>query len=74
MNIDAVEYWIQYSDFYDENWMPHITYFSTLDELNDIIDVIDVNEISNKMKEFNDIRKNKIYEMWSNLIKTKIKK
>lgn len=74
IDIESVKHWIQFSDFYDENWMPHLTYFSTLDEMNTIVDTVDVNEISQKMKSFNEIRKKKIYDMWSNLIDEKIKK
>ena len=69
----AVEHWLQYSDFYDTEWMPHITYFSSFEELNRLVDEVDVNEISAKMKSFNESRKSKIYEKWDILIKNKIK-
>lgn len=71
-NLDAVEHWLQFSDFYDQNWMPYITYFSSFDELNKLVETVDVHKISNQMKEFNMKRKSKIYEMWNQLIKNKI--
>jgi hypothetical protein len=73
-NYEAVEYWLQYSDFYDEEWMPYITYFNSFDELNRLVDEVDVDDISAKMKEFNSNRKSKIYEKWNTLIKNKIEK
>ena len=73
-NYEAVEYWIQFSDFYDEEWMPYITYFSSFEELNILVDEVDVDDISKKMKKFNDQRKSKIYEKWNTLIKNKIEK
>jgi hypothetical protein len=74
LDIDAVEQWIQYSDFYDEDWMPYITYFSSLSEINDLVEQIDVNTISKKMSIFNLERKKRIHMMWDKLIKNKIKK
>lgn len=73
-NIEAVEHWIQFSDFYDEEWMPYITYFSSFEELNTLVDEVDVNEISEKMRTFNLARKDKIYEKWNQLIKNKLEK
>jgi hypothetical protein len=73
-NLEAVNYWLQYSDFYDNDWMPHITYFSSLEELNSLVDTVDLQKISESMKKFNIGRKEKIYDMWNNLIKNKIKK
>jgi hypothetical protein len=72
-NNESVEYWLQYADFYDEEWMPYITYFSSFEELNRIVDEVDVNDISEKMRLFNEGRKSKIYEKWDQLIKNKIK-
>jgi len=69
LNIESVNHWLQYSDFYDKNWMPYITYFDSFDELNNMVSDIDVKEISNNMKEFNKIRKNKIYTMWQSVLK-----
>lgn len=68
LDLDAVEYWLQFADFYDSNWMPHIVYFSSLEELNSLVDTVNVNEVSNKMKSFNQERKQKIYGMWNTLI------
>lgn len=71
-NIESMKHWIQFADFYDNNWMPHINYFNSFEELNKMVDTMDFNDISEKMKSFNKERKTKIYEMWDNLIKTKL--
>jgi len=67
-NYEAVEEWLKYADFYDQEWMPHITYFSSFEELNKLVNEIDTKEISNKMKIFNEKRKILIYNKWKNLI------
>jgi hypothetical protein len=74
LNIESVEHWLQYSDFYDAEWMPYIIYFSSLEELNTLVENTDLQDVSYKMKIFNDLRKEKIYKLWNNLIKNKIKK
>ena len=71
-NVNNMGHWLQYADFYDENWMPHINYFNSFNELNDMVNDLNFNEISEKMKSFNETRKIKIYKMWENLIKNKI--
>jgi hypothetical protein len=73
LNKDSVSYWLQFADFYDENWMPHIQKFNSFSELDEIVNDIPTMEISNKIKEFNKIRKKLIYDMWDNLIKNEIK-
>jgi hypothetical protein len=52
--------------------MPHIIQFESFKHLEELVETIDTDEISNKMKKFNEERKSLIYDMWDNLIKTKI--
>jgi hypothetical protein len=72
LNVDSVYHWLQYADFYDTNWMPHIIQFNSFEHLKELVDTTDTNDVSNKMKLFNSKRKSLIYNMWDNLIKTKI--
>jgi hypothetical protein len=72
LNIEGVYDWLQYADFYDTNWMPHITQFNSFEHLEELVETVDTNDVSNKMKKFNEERKSLIYDMWDNLIKTKI--
>jgi hypothetical protein len=67
-NHKSVEEWLKYADFYDEEWMPYITYFASFEELDKIVDEVNVNDISNNMKIFNEKRKSLIYDKWNNLI------
>ena len=71
-NHDSVYEWLQYSDFYDTKWMPHIQQFESFEHLNKIVNEVNPNEISINMKLFNEQRKKLIYDMWNDLIKTKI--
>jgi len=68
-NYDSVYEWLQYSDFYDQEWMPHIVQFNSFKDLENKVNELDVSQISENMKSFNQIRKNKIYSLWENFLK-----
>lgn len=67
-NLDIMSKWIDYSDFYNTEWMPYIIYFDTFEELSLKLNYTDLNETSNNMKKFNVIRKDKIYKEWKKII------
>lgn len=64
-NFDIMNNWIEYSDFYNEYWMPHIIYFDSFESIVSKINDTNLYDISNKMKEFNKLRKDMIYDKWS---------
>ena len=59
---------VAHSDFYDQNWMPHIQFFNSIEHLIELTDSSDLNNISNNMAQFNIFRRNKIKSMWNELI------
>lgn len=63
-NTEIVSKWIELSDFYNKDWMPHIIYFDSFDDLHDKFINSNLKEVSNRMSDFNKIRKKRIYEMW----------
>lgn len=63
-SLESLSYWLNYADFYDENWMPYITYFSSFKDLNEIVNDLDYDEISSNMKIFNMKRQEQIHNMW----------
>jgi hypothetical protein len=67
-DINIMGRWIELSDFYNEDWMPYITYFDSFEDMEYKLLNADLHDISNKMKNFNINRKNKIYELWSKKI------
>lgn len=67
-NINIMSEWIEYSDFYNEKWMPYITYFDSFEELSNILDTTNIFDISKNMKEFNILRKERIYDKWDNIL------
>jgi hypothetical protein len=73
MDYESVYEWLKYSDFYDNNWMPHIVQFESFEHLQNLVNGVDTKDISAKMSEFNVKRKALIYKMWDDLIKTKLK-
>ena len=73
-NLDSVYHWIQFSDFYDEEWMPYIIQFDSFEHLDSLVDTVDTEKISSQMAEFNAKRKGLIYQKWDELINKKVKK
>lgn len=69
----AVDDWIEGADFYDEEAMPYIQYFSSFEELRLMLKTVDCQAISVKMEEHNRLRKERVYEQWKNFL-TKVEK
>jgi hypothetical protein len=67
-DIKNMKNWIELSDFYNEDWMPHINYFDSFDDLKNKIKTVDLDSISKKMQEFNLRRKILILDKWRNLV------
>jgi hypothetical protein len=64
-----VEKWLSLADYYDEENMPFINYFNTLDEIQDCIHSVDLNKQSASMKKYNEHRKKMIYARWDAILK-----
>jgi hypothetical protein len=65
-----IDYWVDKSDYYDTENFNHITYFNNNEELVCLLEKTNTNEISNKMKNHNAIRFEKVYKMWKKIIDT----
>lgn len=59
---------INFCDFYDKEWMPHLTYFDKVEELPNILINLNNKQISNKMQLATLERKEKIYKLWDELL------
>lgn len=68
-NMEAVAHWLDYADYYDETWMPHIQYFDSFEELKEKLNDTDFAEVSNKMAVANGKRKQWVYERWGKVLK-----
>jgi hypothetical protein len=64
----VLDFWINISDFYNEEDMPYIQYFESFSHLEDLLETVDCFEVSRKMKEHNKIRKAKIFKEWNKLL------
>ena len=60
--------WAKLSDFYDEENMPHIQYFESLEHLDELLKTVDTQEISALMEEHNIKRKKSVYEKWKKVL------
>ena len=67
-NVSIMSKWISYSDFYNKEWMPHIVYFDSLNDLVDKMRTTDLMDIHSKMMDFNKTRKQDIYHLWKSTI------
>jgi len=65
-NFDLLNHAWELADFYDEEWMPHLLYYGIDTEIRDL--KADFPEISESVRRFNVLRKQRIYELWSRLI------
>tara|TARA_Y100000004_G_scaffold134161_1_gene151680 strand:- start:4256 stop:5269 length:1014 start_codon:yes stop_codon:yes gene_type:complete len=59
---------LELADFYDQEWMPHITYYDNIDELNSLVNSKDLCDISNNMEKFNQEKKENVYSLWEDTI------
>jgi hypothetical protein len=59
---------LKLADFYDKEWMPHIEYFDSLEDLSIKIDTCSYNDVSCKMEQFNKKRLNKILTLWKQIL------
>ena len=71
-DIESVRHWISFADYYNEEWMPYITYFDSISNLFDLINIIDSEDINKKIYKHNILRKQKILDLWNNIIKEKL--
>jgi hypothetical protein len=60
--------WIRLSDFYDINNMPHLTYFSSIEELTDIVSDMDFVAVSKNMALSNVDRRGRVYAAWAEVV------
>jgi hypothetical protein len=63
-----VDFWLDKADYYDEDNMKYIIYFNNNDELFNLLEQTNLSEISNKMKEYNMIRKSFVYSIWTKIM------
>lgn len=71
-DLNKFKKWLPLADFYDTEWMPHIQYFDDWNALRDRLGSIQDDElfaISNKMSQFNVIRRQKVLDIWTNFLK-----
>jgi hypothetical protein len=67
-NINIMSEWISLSDFYNQEWMPHIIYFESFQDLSNKLSSTNLVEISNSMKSFNLKRSEIIYSEWKKIL------
>jgi hypothetical protein len=69
-DMNVMRDWIKYAEYYNEESMPHIIYFDSLNQLNGLLKGnIDFLEVSNDMKAHNLNKKEKIYNNWKEILK-----
>lgn len=64
LNMEVIEQWISLSDWYDVEWMPHIIYFDSFQDLERKTKQTNLKKVSDLMLAQNNLRKFKIEELW----------
>lgn len=60
--------WLKNADFYDEEWMRHLIYFNSIDELKFYCNATNYDHYSELMKKSNKFRKINIYALWKEIL------
>jgi len=69
LNTAIIKCWIDWADYYDPENMPYIQYFDSFEELGQLLQTVNYQEISQKMKEYNKIRKAVVFKKWQDILK-----
>ena len=70
-NDTILNMWVDTCDFYDEENMPHVYYFDSIEHLNHLLSSLtieDLKKTSKKMEEFNIKRKERVYVEWNKIL------
>jgi hypothetical protein len=67
-NLEIMDRWIDYSDFYNQDSMPHIVYFDSVEDLLQKLETTNLSEVSEKMSNFNKVKKVNVYEEWNKIL------
>lgn len=69
-NINILKKWLPLAEYYNQESMPYITYFNSFDHFVKMIknEEVNFNDISNKMKTFNEVKKINIHNKWKEII------
>jgi hypothetical protein len=62
--LESVDFWLDFADFYNHDWMPHLVYFDSWEELDQKLFNTDLEGVSRQMKEFNIIRRDRVKRLW----------
>lgn len=65
LNHNLQDEWIRLADWYDEENMPHVIFFDSIEQLHQKINIFDRAETTSNMKNFYFKKKNKIKKMWT---------
>jgi hypothetical protein len=72
-NDTILNMWFDTCDFYDEENMPYLYYFNSIDHLNILLTTLTIEDLiitSKKMEEFNKKRKEYVYSEWTKILNT----
>lgn len=71
VNLDIMHEWAAYSDIYDQQNMPYITYFDSFRDLEHKLNGCNLLAISGLMKRFNKEKKQRVINAWKYILETR---
>jgi len=66
---ESISFWLDYADYYNSDWMPHLIYFDGWKDLDDKLGSTNFSEVSQNMKAFNEAREAKIFKLWRDCLR-----
>lgn len=63
-----VDFFIDRADYYDEDNFKYLIYYDNPNDIEQIVNMTNFDNVSNKMREHNEIRIKKVYYTWKNII------
>lgn len=69
-NPAILDKWFDTCDFYDEDNMKYIQYFDSISHLEHLLKTVNTKEISQNMANYNILRKDSVYNSWSQILKS----
>lgn len=68
LNQPVKDDWVKLADWYDEDNMPGVMLFDSIEHLHELIDTYDREEVTEKMKNFYEIKKNRTVDLWKEVL------
>ena len=61
---ESMSFWLDYADYFNSDWMPHLIYFDDWEDLDEKLNSTNFAHTSKEMRAFNEVREARIFLRW----------